>query len=177
MTRKYRKGLIIVFIVLMLIMSPMLASSISGVTELTNLAGLIDNGREVEGKVVSYTRYKMYGDTNRFIYVVFRLDYEYEENDVVYKDYNTWQIREDHKEQVEERERWCKSQVNKPVKLLIANNGYCKVAADLQSDYKAQRDFVFIRGGIFLAIEVSLLIGLLVLIFKKPKNKNKTLSL
>lgn len=150
----------------MLLFSLLLISAIGGAAHLKDLKYLIDNGREVEGKVVRYTKGRAYSNSNGFTYVVFRLYYEYEENDVTYKDDNVWQIREKYTEKVEERESWCKSQVGKSVKLIIADNGYCKVAEDLKPDYKAQHDFVWIRGGICLGAEGLLLIVLLVIIFK-----------
>ena len=151
---------------MLLLFSFLIPSIGGGAAHLKDLKYLIDNGREVEGKVVRYTKGRTYGSDDLWVRVIFHLYYEYEENGVVYSDENFWRIREDEPEKVEERENWCKSQVNKPVKLIIADNGYCKVAEDLMPDYKAQHDFVWIRGGICLGAEGLLLIVLLVIIFK-----------
>lgn len=159
----------------MVILSPILISSVSGISELNSLKYLIDTGSVVNGKVVKYENTSGPTGTGWGNYLEYTLYFEYKEGDDVWKTYKRISGDRANKNK-EELEYWCQEQVGNNIELIIADNGYCKVYDDAMSIYKDTYNFVYVRGGILFAIEIVLLIGLLFLIFYKQKNKNEPLS-
>lgn len=166
MTRKNKNGLIITAIFLMALSTLILTSSIGGITYLRDLKYLMDNGREVEGDIIELKTGKSYSNNDGWLHYYFTLYYQYEENENVWKASDYWEVREDKPDKLNEMRTWCKNQVGKTVRLIIDDKGHCKPADSLQSIYKGQFNFVWIRGGILIGIEAVLLTALLVIIFK-----------
>ena len=166
MTRKNKNGLIITIVFFILLSAIILTSSIGGMSYLQDLKSLIDNGREVDGKTVEFKKTIWLGDHTSYHYYTFTLYYNYEENGTVWKTSDHWNVREDETDELNERQTWCESQVGKTRKLIIDDKGHSIVADNLQSAYKGQYNFVWIRGGILIGIEAVLLISLLFIVFK-----------
>lgn len=175
MTQKNRKGIIITIIGLMVILSPILISSISGISHLKGLKYLIDNGNVVTGRVVSYSNTSGYTGTGWGYGLEFTLYYQYQEDDTIWK--TSKRISGDRAgKNKQELESWCKDQIGASIELIIADNGYCEPLDDVNSIYNSTYEFVYVRGGIVLFIEIALFIGFLILFFYKPKNKNQPLN-
>lgn len=166
MTRKNKNGLIITVVFLMVFFAIILTPSIGGITHLRDLKYLMSNGREVDGDIVELEKSGGYGNHSSYYYYSFTLFYKYEENGTVWETSDYWRVREDRKDELNEMRDWCENQVGKTVKLTIDDKGHCEPTANLPSKYKRQYDFVWIRGGILIGIEIILLIILLVIIFK-----------
>ena len=171
MSKSLRTAFILVAIFIIGLLSLLLTASIGGKSLVDDYKYLIDNGWEVEGEVVNFSKGYYQGTNSGWYYYTFKLFYEYEEHGLVWKTSERWQIWEDKSNEVEEREAWCKDRVGNSVKLLIDDKGHCLVADKVQSMYKEQYDFVYLRGGILFGCDVMFLIVLLVCIFYKPKNK------
>ena len=176
MDKKLKTAFIIVSVFVIGLLTLLLSASISGISILNDYKYLIDNGREVDGKVTKYHKGYTHGTYDKRYYYNFKLSYEYEEDDRVWKTSESWFIREDKTNEIEEREAWCKERIGKSVKLIIDDKGHCLIAAKAQSIYKEQYNFVYLRGGILLAGDVVFVSILLVCIFYKPKNRLKSRS-
>ncbi len=166
MTRKNKTGLILTIIFLMALSTLILTSSIGGITYLRDLNYLMSNGREVDGDIIELKTGEGYSNNSGWLHYSFKLYYQYEENGNVWKASDYWQVREDKTDELNERRTWCENQVGKTVKLIIDDKGHCEVANKLQSVYQGQYNFVWLRGGILIGVEVVLLIILLVIVFK-----------
>ena len=176
MDKRLKTAFIIVSVFVIGLLTLLLTASIGGKSLCDDYKYLLDNGWKIEGKVVNYRKGYYQGDNTGWYYYVFELFYEYEEGDRVWKTSESWRINEEKVKEVEEREAWCEERIGKSVKLFIDDKGHCLVADKVQSIYKEQYNFVYLRGGILLAGDVAFVIILLVCIFYKPKNRLKSRS-
>ena len=176
MNKKLRTAFIIVSVFVIGLLTLLLTASIGGISLLNDYKYLISNGQEVDGRIVNYHKGYTHGTYDKRYRYHFKLFYEFEEDDRVWKTSESWFIREDKVKEVEEREAWCKERIGESVKLIIDDKGHCLVADKAQSIYKEQYNFVYLRGGILLAGDVAFVIILIICIFYKPKNRLKSRS-
>ena len=181
MNKKLRTAFIIVSVIMIGLLTLLLTSSIGGKSLADDYKYLIDNGVEVDGKVVNYRKSYYQGTNVGWYYYGFTLFYEYEENGQVWKTSERWTIREElnmaNVDEINEMDKWCKESIGKSIKLIVDNKGHCLVADKAQSIYKNQFNFVYVRGGILLAGDIAFVIVLLFCIFYKRKNKDISLPL
>lgn len=135
---------------------------------------LLKNGREVMGTVTDADERYEFSNQHANSYYYY-LIYEYNENGKTWKteEYITWG-KINFKPNAELR-NWCESQIGNQVKLFIDDRGRCVKSGKERTQYKNQREFIYVEGSVLLAGAGIFLTGLSVTLafyFKKPKDKN-----
>lgn len=135
---------------------------------------LLKNGREVTGTVTDADERYEFSNQHANSYYYY-LIYEYTENGHTWKaeEYITWG-KINFKPNAELR-NWCESQIGNQVKLFIDDRGRCVKSGKERTQYKNQREFIYVEGSVLLTGAGIFLIGLSVTLafyFKKPKDKN-----
>ena len=135
---------------------------------------LLKNGREVTGTVTAADERYEFSNQHANSYYYY-LIYEYNENGKIWstEEYITWG-KINFKPNAELR-NWCESRIGSEVKLFIDDRGRCVKSGKERTQYKNQREHIYVGGSVLLAGAGIFLAGLsvtLVFYFKKPKNKN-----
>ena len=111
---------------------------------------LLKNGREVTGTVAAADERYEFSNQHANSYYYY-LIYEYNENGKTWKteEYITWG-KINFKPNAELR-NWCESQIGNQVKLFIDDRGRCVKSGKERTQYKNQREFIYVEGSVLLA--------------------------